>query len=186
MKNFINIPAGKLAGENYQHYAEPVNTERQRNGFVTFWLWFCIVCSVISGISGVMSFQFIISNLGHLKYQLSPASIDTSLVTQIWNYLDIMICTTVVSAICCIIGYIMLLKWKKAGFWLLIIVSIVISCINLYVMDFLSEACAEIGSFSFPSYTTTMQVVASVIGWIVLWAILQIKKNGVSCWSQLN
>lgn len=186
MKNFINIPAGKLAGENYQQYAVSVNNERQRNGFVTFWLWFGIVCSVISGITGFVSFQSIMSNLGYLEYQLNSAGIDTSSVTQIGNCSGIMICTTVVSAICCIIGYIMLLKWKKAGFWLLVIASIVISCINMYVMGLLSEACAEIGSFSFSSYTTTMQVVASVIGWIVLWVILQIKKSGVSCWSQLD
>ena len=186
MDKKFNIPAGKFAGEGYQQYAEPMNNKRQRNGFVTFWLWFGIICSVISGFFGSITASSY-SNLSLYGMDLTTAGIDYSYATnQLENASNIIVITTIVSAICCIIGYSMLLKWKKAGFWVMIASAIVLSCFNLYAMGQISEAYTEIGLYLDSTIITITQVVGSFISWIILWAILQIKKNGISCWSQLN
>ncbi len=186
MNQSFNIPAGKFAGEGYQQYAEPMNYERQRNGFVTFWLWLGIVCSVFSGIFGsiVMSSY---SNLGYYGIQLVAAGVDYShAASQLEDASIMLVITNILAAICNLIGYIMLLKWKKTGFWLIIIATVVVSSIIIYAMGIISEAYSEIGLYLDSTVTTITQVVGSFIGWIILWAILQIKKNGISCWSQLD
>lgn len=186
MNKSLNIPAGKFAGEGYQQYAEPMNNERQRNGFVTFWLWFGIICSIISGIFGSIQMSSY-SNLGYYGIQLVSEGIDIShAASQLEKASTILMITTIVSAICLIIGYSLLLKWRKAGFWLIIVAAIVLSCINLYAFGQISDAYSEIGLYLDSTITTITLVAGSFISWIILWAILQIKKNGISCWSQLD
>ena len=186
MNKSLNIPAGKFAGEGYQQYAEPMNYERQRNGFVTFWLWLGIVCSILSGIFVSIAMNSY-GNLGNYGIQLVMAGIDFSHASsQLENASIMLVITNILAAICNLIGYIMLLKWKKAGFWLIIVESLVVSSIIIYAMGLISEAYSEIGLYLDSAVTTITQVVGTCISWIILWAILQIKKNGISCWSQLD
>lgn len=186
MNKKFKIPAGKFAGEGYQQYAEPMSYERQRNGFVTFWLWFGIICSVFSGIFGSIAMSSY-SNLGYYGIQLISEGIDIShAASKLENASITLVITTIVSAICLITGYTLLLKWRKAGFWIIIVSAIVLSCINLYAFGQISEAYSEIGLYFDSTVTTITWVAGSFISWIILWAILQIKKNGISCWSQLD
>ena len=186
MDKKFNISAGKFAGDGYQQDAELIDYYRQRNGFVTFWLWLGIICSIISGIFGGFAMSSY-TNLGYYGIQLAAAGVDYSHVSsQLEGASTMLVITTIVSAICCIIGYSMLLKWRKAGFWVIIVSAIVLSCINLYAFGQISEAYSEIGLYLDSTVTTITQVVGSFISWIILWAILQIRKDGISCWSQLD
>ncbi|MBD5211440.1 MAG: hypothetical protein HDS77_09330 [Bacteroidales bacterium] len=186
MKQSLNIPAGKFAGEGYQEYAGPKYNERQRNGFVTFWLWLGIVCSVISGIIVSIAMSSY-SNLGYYGIQLTEAGVDYShAASQLEDASIMLVITNILAAICNLIGYIMLLKWKKAGFWLIIVATVVVSSMTIYAMGLISEAYSEIGLYLDSTITTITQVGGTFIGWIILWAILQIKKNGISCWRQLD
>lgn len=187
MNHSFNIPVGKFAGEGYQQYSEPQPHERQRNGFVTFWLWLGLICSVISGIYSGITVSTNIRSLAYNVMLFAAAGIDYSnAAAKLQNASTMLVIINIVSVICCIIGYVMLLKWRKAGFWVLIGSSIVLCCFNLYAMGLISEAYSEIGLHSDPTTITIIQVGGSFIGWIILWAILQIKKNGISCWSQLD
>lgn len=171
-----------------------MSDKRQRNGFVTFWLWLGIICSIRLGIicsinSGIFGANAISSyrNLGSYGMDLIIAGVDYShAANMLENASNILVITSIVSAICCIIGYNMLLKWKKAGFWLLIAASIVLSCFNLYAMGMISDAYSEIGLYLDHTTITITQMICPIISCIILWAILQIKKNGISCWSQLD
>ncbi|MDE7349914.1 MAG: hypothetical protein K2N25_02515, partial [Muribaculaceae bacterium] len=68
-----------------------------------------------------------------------------------------------------VLGSILLLRWNKTGFYMMAICSIMVIAVNIFVLNM--EAYVMIGS---------------LIGIVIWWAILQIKKNGVSAWSQLS
>ncbi|MDE5561679.1 MAG: hypothetical protein K2J00_07785 [Bacteroidaceae bacterium] len=187
MKQSFNIPAGKFAGEGYQQQcAESMNKQRQRHGFVTFWLWFCIVCSALSGVQGLLMGSQL-SSLGYYATGLAASGIDYShAYGQLQDASMILSGQAVIGFICNVVGYVMLLNWKKAGFYVLIVASIVLSCVGVYAMELISDAYSEIGRYVSSMSLNSIMVFGSVFGWILLWAILQIKKNGVSYWSQLN
>lgn len=72
----------------------------------------------------------------------------------------------VLNCILNVIGLITLLKWKKIGFWLFLAGSVFSMLIDL----------ATGGSY----------ILLFLLGFAIFWAVLQIKENGVSCWSQLE
>ena len=68
-----------------------------------------------------------------------------------------------------IIFPIALLQWKKWGFWALCVSATMGLIINLSM-----------------GMGIIISVVGALLGIIILWAILQIKRNGVSCWKNLD
>ena len=71
-----------------------------------------------------------------------------------------------------IVGSILLLKWKKFGFWLKVISSVIFIAIIL---------------FSYKSFSESLDyIIIAVISPIILLAILQIQKDGINCWKQLS
>jgi hypothetical protein len=67
-----------------------------------------------------------------------------------------------------IIFTVMLFQWKKLGFWGLVVSSVVVLIINLIIG-------IEI-----------IQLVPGLIGVVVLYGVLQIKKDGVTAWENLE
>lgn len=131
--------------------------EKQRHGFVTFWL--SLMC-VVNSIAALVAVYKLVAGTG----MGSMGSQFVSIVAYIIN----------------IVGSVMLLDWKKIGFWLfggVCVISLVMNIINLqqYQQLGLSTGMAIL-----------IAILGSVLGFVVLWAILQIKKDGVSCWSQLE
>lgn len=124
-------------------------------------------------------------NLGVLGIQLTAAGIDTTPFSDaIGTHVLIMQVVAAISGICMIVFYAQLLKWKKSAFWSFVIVAVVAAIINIIMMHFVQQDYALIGL----SYDTNpwMQILATPISLLILWAILQIKKDGVSCWSLLE
>lgn len=80
----------------------------QRNGFVTFWIWLSIVFCLISLSSCVLE---LVSDKG--IWTRYPDK-------DIFNYTSIL-CNAIAIA-----SYVMLLKWQKLGYFLLLIASILI------------------------------------------------------------
>lgn len=66
-------------------------------------------------------------------------------------------------------GYLSLMHWKKSGFYVLILMAGVSQIMNLVVG----------GSLSFSTFFPFLSA-------IILYAVLQIRKNGKSCWEQLS
>ena len=113
-----------------------VTEEKQRHGFITFWLWFMAIVNPIAAIANFAS------------------GISIGVVAGI---LGIVNC----------VAAILLLFWRKAGFWLFLAMGS-ISC----VMGIVNE------SF--------VQALGAVAGVAILFGILQLKKNDQSYWSQLR
>lgn len=68
-----------------------------------------------------------------------------------------------------VLGAILLMRWNKIGFYMFLISNIISIIVNITLLD-LAAATA----------------VASIAAIAIWWAILQIRSNGVSAWSQLE
>jgi len=120
---------------------------RERHGFTTFILFGGVIAYPVIGI-----IYFIISaNIGNILYI-------GMIVSGVYMFSQ---------AICCFL----LLKWRKAGYWLLIAFSIIFPFVLLIIP----------GNFN---YLSTM--IGSVIGIGFTFLILKIRKHGKSTWEQLK
>ncbi|MDE7135949.1 MAG: hypothetical protein K2N91_04905, partial [Muribaculaceae bacterium] len=91
---------------NPQPYHTP-KVLKDRNGFVTFWLWLCII---VSFLTTVFWFCHLFSSEG--VWTPIPGPLSSRIITF-------------VSSLLLTIGYVMLLCWLKPGFYLLVCVRIV-------------------------------------------------------------
>lgn len=122
------------------------NRLKQRNGCISFWLWLAIIINMALVV----------------YYALSMFSADSSEIALGLGLCSIFGVVNVLSAI-------LLLRWNKIGFYMMVVSSIMAIVVNICVLK--REPMAMVGSLS------------AIVIW---WAILQMKKNGVSAWSQLQ
>jgi hypothetical protein len=125
-----------------------VNTiDRKRHGFTSFWLIFSLIA------------YFIVGTI----YLFSPA-----LIIQYYNVSSGLIMIYGIVSIAGIVGNILLLCWKKIGFWVFIGVSIVSLLLNMAIG-------MNIG-----------QILWGLIGIAIMRGVLHIRKNGKTTWEQLE
>jgi hypothetical protein len=120
--------------------------EHKRHGFTSFWLIFSLISFVIGG----------------SIYLFSPA-----LITQYYKVSSNLIMLYGIVSILGVVGNILLLCWKKIGFWVFIGISIVSLLLNILIG-------MNIG-----------QILFGLIGIAVMWGVLHIRKNGKTTWEQL-
>lgn len=122
---------------------------KQRHGCVTAWLILVIVANSITALIYLLAEELITQNL--------PVEIPTTLMIA----LSILGIGNVIFAI-------MLLNWRKTGFWGFVATSILGMIINLII---------GLG---------VLQSLFGLIGIGILYAVLQIKKADVSAWNNLE
>lgn len=159
---------------------------QKRNGFITFWLWLGIIANIVSTPFAVLQLDGM-SNLGYIGLQLISQGIDiTPFSSAINTPIYMLIGVTILSAIFCIWGYALLLKWKKKGFFIFTVAAIINILGNFISYPMIQDAYSSIGlsvDYSMVKYATIIGACFSIF---ILWLILQIRKDGVSCWSQLE
>ena len=145
--------------------------QRQRHGFVTFWLWFMI----IANIGGIIS-QAIIAQYATWQYATEEkAQLFFGVKHGMVDYYTYAAYFMIVLSIVNVVGAIMLLNWKKIGYWLFVGSAAV--CFAIMV------SFAIIGGFT---TAVGLSMFGAIAGPVILWAILQIKKYDISCWKQLE
>ncbi|MDE6272588.1 MAG: hypothetical protein K2M31_06235 [Muribaculaceae bacterium] len=72
-------------------------------------------------------------------------------------------------AACNVLGIILLLKWQKVGFYMIVVSSTLAVVVNIFVLNL-----------------SPLTALGTLIAIIIWWAILQLDKGGVSAWSQLE
>ncbi|MGM9831385.1 MAG: hypothetical protein ACI3Z5_05145 [Paludibacteraceae bacterium] len=160
--------------------------EKQRNRFVTFWLWFGIIVNAIVPLLSIVSYQSM-TNLGVLGMQLTNAGVDlTPFRDAITPHVLIWQVVAAISGICMIVFYSQILKWRKIGFWGCVMTAVIVAIINVVMMNLIKQDYALVGLLYNFNLNPITQVIATSLSLLILWAILQIKKNGVSCWKQLE
>ena len=121
-----------------------------RNAFISFWLWFCLVINVLCSIG---YFLLLFSSIG-----LWTRTPEPTWLKLVWLAVSV---TTVV-------GYSLLIKWKKTGFYVLTGVAVVNLILNIITTG-------NIISVIFPA-----------ISFVIIYGILQIKKEGVEYWEAMD
>lgn len=145
--------------------------EKQRHWFVTFWLILLLVSNVVTAIMQIVwanysIWQYATEENAELFFYVRHDMVDYYTYAAYF-----MVALSVIS----VVGTILLLNWRKLGYWLFL--GSAAACLAIMV------SFAVIGGLS---VTVLSSILGAVLGPIVLWAILQIRKNGFSCWKQLE
>ena len=123
---------------------------KERHGCVTAWLIFGIIVYSFVALFFMFSSDFVRA--------IYPQSISNSMLVLL-----------VILNVCSVVFYVMLLQWKKIGFWCMIAIAIISCIINM---------------------NTGMGIGMSLLGVIIsvgiFYGILQIKKNNKSAWDNLE
>ena len=152
MKRCVN-PACNAEMEDNETCCPECGTEQtpkqpKRHGCITAWLYFCLVVTVLL----IGAFFRLNAFLG--EENAMPISV---------------IIVALAQSICCLIGYILLLRWRKIGFYL-IAVSVVIGSV---------VSCVLLGEGMWT-------LIKDLISIPILYAVLQITTDGVPYWDSLK
>lgn len=165
---------------------EQVNIEQEklRPKFVSFWLWFCIFVNIIGIIRSIVAYQSL-GNLGNLGMNLIIQGVDLEPFSEaIQPHVLILQIVAFVSGVLIITGYSKLLHWKKSGFWIIVITAIVTAIVNIIMMNFIKHDYALVNLYY--KYNPILQSISTLFSILILWAILQIKRDGVRYWKNLE
>ena len=164
-----DIPMNKGGGTGIVSDRQTSPPQKKRNGFVTFWLILMLV-NIVSVFYYLFAAEQLVwiypnkSNVMNVIYEKSGSDF----------YYGSSFIMALLSAVNCAAA-ILLLLWKKLGFWLAVGSSA--------AMIILMIAFSAFGGVSARVVFTTM---GALFGPVVLWAVLQIRKDGVSCWKLLE
>ena len=151
---------------SYKYESIMADQMKQRHGFTTFWLCLTIVANAIEAFFGGVLGAFVAGDV-----YFSPSATDNSLfiMTIIMGVGKILACAL------CIWGVALLFKWKRKGFTICLL-----STGLFFVMECLFAGMMH--DFSL--------VILPLIGAGVmlgsLYGFLHLRRNGKSCWSQLE
>lgn len=155
--------------KNNQNYKNIEFQPKSRSGFVTFWLWLVMVSSFLLSI--ICFYLFVTLRDAQPKWVIRLwLWLRSLLPDDFWIEVNIPLVFLMAfyASLVMFGGYHALLIWQKKGFWFLLWVRVAV-----FVM--LMSYCDPILLFSL-----------TFLPLIVLFLILQITKDGKSCWSQLS
>jgi len=132
---------------------------RKRHGFTSFWLIFGMITSAISGV-----IQFI--GVGMMPDFIRELTVLSGIVL-------------IAGTIC----YVLLLRWKKIGFWIIVGLSI----ISILILPIMIPKLATItGAITGTTGSNILSGIAyRLITVAIIWGVLHIRKNGKNTWEQL-
>jgi len=136
--------------ENLEKEKENVNTLKQRHGCVTAWLIFWIIGFSLVAVIYLFATEFV---LNITQGELSKT----------------MIISSGIFALASVVFTVLLLRWKKIGFW---------GYVGVIVVGFVMNLSTDSGII--PSLLSGLVSIA------IFYGVLQIKKNNVSAWQNLE
>lgn len=155
----------------------------QRNSFLTFWLRFCIVATIILF---PLSLYFTNVQCIQIVNSLTWGEGNLELIQSIQNHYFWFYFCICAEALFMIIGYTKILKWKKSGFWLIIGTRAAMLVLYAILLSMISSKLSDSFIQLKESTILTPTIIISVVSVGLLWAFLQLKKDGISCWYQLK
>ena len=114
------------------------------------------LCFIVSGLAAI----------GYLLLMFSSKGLWSATPEPVWLRL-----VWLFSSIVLLIGYWMLLKWKQNGFIIIMLIQLITIVLNLFLSG---DVGINITFFS------------PIVGLILLYKILKIKKNGLSYWDAME
>ena len=167
---------------------------RQRDGFTTFWLWLGIITNCIA---------FIVYTIMAIEVGKVYNAAETAggIVSSTVTYLLISGIFGIFFSIAHIIGNYLMLKWKKKGFYVRLIVlalNIVLFFIIVAATNSVFAATDSSGIIGLINGVVSTFIVTaamsylmlvifcSLIGIAILYAVLHLRKNDKSCWKLMD
>ena len=170
MTNFNEIPEGSV---EYNAVEYPY----ERNGFVTFWLWLGIIGSIITLLLNLINPSlFQPTDVQWLFRQSSSLMLPKDMIDSLSTIFTVIQWTSVICAIGACVGYMKLLSWRKSGFYIVVAANL-IECVITILCYSLNPYIGQL------NYEILLGIPLVRCG--ILWIILQISKDGYSCWQQL-
>lgn len=184
MEQFENQNQGYSQNAYQSYVSEYADYEfdPERNGFVTFWIWFMIIVNI-----GMVIYQFFANSVVDpwILRNLESAGL-TDLVGKLQDIVALSNWATVIISVGAVVGLFMLLSWKRMGFWVVFAMAILTMIATLVVHYMLTDAFDGYLLFGgIDDGITAMMIFQPLIPVVILFAVLQIKKYGRSCWSDL-
>jgi predicted nucleic acid-binding Zn ribbon protein len=132
-----------------------IQSIRQRHGFTSVWLIFSLIGFAFSGI------QYLL--LLHIPGDFFQ------MIREAINISDEFIILLGIISLAGIAADVLLLKWKKIGFWILCGVSVVSFVVNMIALK-----------------ENILLNFLGLLGIAVMWGVLHISKDGKNTWEQLE
>jgi len=85
-----------------------------------------------------------------------------------------------------IYGCVLLLKWNRSGFYIILSLQPIVSLVQAYGFYLVQQEYLQLGLSVYPMAAIAATIIMTIISIAILFGILQLRKNGVSYWSQLN
>ncbi|MBQ9193754.1 MAG: hypothetical protein IJ156_08560 [Bacteroidales bacterium] len=130
--------------------------EAKRHGFISFWLW---LCAIANGIMSIIYFLLLFSSKGLWSGTPEP----------IWLRLSWLF-----SSLITLLGFVMLLEWRKTGFYVVLGVQSIGLAIVLFASVF-----SNVG-------TTFPAIISTVAGIAILYGVLNLRHDGVPYWDAMD
>jgi hypothetical protein len=129
---------------------------RKRHGFTSFWLVFSLIWCAYQGVGWIVTSGANRTGGTGILYGLSTIAIA--------------------------FGIILLLRWKKIGFWLFVGSSIVSLLLVIPMMGNTTVTTGETDSIVLNIMLLSWRIISIAI----MWGVLHIHKNGKNTWEQLD
>ena len=123
------------------------NDLKQRHGCVTFWLWLVLLV-----------------NAGSVLMQVVNLFDPSESVYPVWT-----VVLLVLLASCNVVASLLLMRWRKLGFYLFVASALAELVVGLLLLDY-----------------HPVESVTSLASIAIWWAVLQIRYDGRSAWSQME
>jgi len=141
---------------------------KERHKFVTFWLWLMLVGHFIAAFGLAFGANGDYDSFQYYKLNFS----DNQWAMDLYYVYFIAMLIAGIAALANTVFFIMLLKWKRIGFWLIAISTIAAAIFTGIIVPSISV------------FIITLFLALAGVG--ILYGILQIKENKISCWDNLE
>ena len=160
------------------------STEKKRHGFVTFWIWLAIIGNIISIPVALVQSGKILEPIKYQFFSLGQYN-TTALLEGVHGFETALYLTIFIVPVLAIIFLVKLLHWKKIGFWGFAFTIILFNAIYVLIIKLLARYLLSYGLMIYITGLSEANMIIPAFQIVIMWAVLQIRKNGVSCWNWL-
>ena len=157
---------------------------KPRNAFVTIIIVVGIILALVINLYSLLNSW---SMIGYADWEFQPLLSREGvpeLFHSVKKCLLVKMLTALVATACIIFFLFKLLRGKRYGFWGFVITSVVATAVHIIMSNFVVKGFQKI-DVEIP-YDTLIQIAWTLATIAILYAVLQIKKDGVNWWRQLE
>ena len=163
---------------------EKIDQPKDRHALITIVIVAGILFTLIINALTVLNCW---SMIGYAQWEFGAFSHDPDIQEAhrtVFDVLLVQMLVVIVSTVFIMFFYAKLLGWKKWGFWGYAITSVVTTAAIVVMSSYITKAFSmidvDVPNNNFIQIAWTLAII------VILYAILQIKKKGLSCWEQLE